>query len=102
MVSVQDAVSCYLWHGLWGGRVCSQAFLKLFSYSKNQHISLQVAASTLLLHSLFHLPVSAEAYAQFQELVNILFKDYLCKQVLTYGPTLGDLQASHAARLIAN
>ena len=68
MVSVKDGSTCFLWHDLWEGSVCSQTYPELFSYAKNQHISLKVAASTSLIQNLFHLPLSGEAYAQFQEL----------------------------------
>jgi len=59
-------------HDLWEGRACSQAFPQLFSFAKNQHVSLKVAGSTPLHQTLFHFPLSTEAYAHFQELFVIL------------------------------
>lgn len=65
VVSLQDGKTCFLWHDLWGNGVYSQMFPELFSYAKNEMISLSVASNTPLLHDLFHLPLSSEAYAQF-------------------------------------
>jgi len=61
VVSIQDGKSCFLWHDMWSGMVCSQAFPELFSFAKNQLISVSVAANSPLLHDLFHLPLSPEA-----------------------------------------
>ena len=68
MVSVKDGSTCFLWHDLWGGSVCSQTYPELFSYANNQQISLKVAASIPLIKNLFHLRLFGEANAQFQEL----------------------------------
>jgi hypothetical protein len=65
MVSVKDGPTSFLWHDLWEGSVCSQTYPELFSYAKNQQISLKVAASPPLIQNLFHLPLSGEAYTQF-------------------------------------
>jgi hypothetical protein len=56
MVSLKDGASYVLWHDLWGGRVLSQAFPELYSFTRNHRISVQLTASTPMLQSLFHLP----------------------------------------------
>jgi hypothetical protein len=60
-------MSCFLWFDLWDDRVYHQSYPELFSYVKYQHIFLSVAASTEPLQNLFHLPLSNEAFGQFQQ-----------------------------------
>ena len=68
MVSVRDGKSCFLWHDLWDGTICSQAFPELFSFAKNQYISVSLAATDTPFHVQFHLPLPPEAYAQYLQL----------------------------------
>lgn len=72
MVLVNNGSSCFLWHDFWEGSVCSQAFPELYSYAKNQHISLKVVVSILAAQDMFYFPLSTKAYTQFQELQSIL------------------------------
>jgi hypothetical protein len=72
MVSVKDGKSCFLWHDLWGGTVYSQTFPELFSFAKNQNISVHLAATETPLHVQFHLPLPPEAYAQYLQLNDIV------------------------------
>jgi hypothetical protein len=72
MVSVRDGKSCFLWHDLWNGTVCSQSFPELFSSAKNQNISVSVAAANSPLHAHFHLPLPPEAYAQYLQLIDMI------------------------------
>jgi hypothetical protein len=39
VVSLKDGGSCLLWHDLWEGMVLSQAFRELFSFARNNYIS---------------------------------------------------------------
>ena len=57
-------------YDMWNGMIYSQAFPELFSFAKNQLISVSVAATSPLLHDLFHLPLSPEAYDQYMVLTN--------------------------------
>jgi hypothetical protein len=57
--------------------VCNQFYPELFSFAIAQHISLNVAVSTTPPQNLFHLPLSTEAYSQFQELTNIFHNLHL-------------------------
>jgi len=68
MVSVRDGKSCFLWHDLWDGTICSKAFLELFSFAKNQYISVSLVAIDTPFHDQFHLPLPPEAYAQYLQL----------------------------------
>lgn len=77
VVTVKDGMSCLFWLDLWNGRVLLKHYPKLSSFAKNQYISVQVAKQTLVQHSPFHLPLSNEAYEQFQELQVLLQNTYL-------------------------
>ena len=68
MVHVQDGKSCFFWLDLWNNRVLHQDYPELFSFAKDAYISFHNVQSTAILHSPFHLPLSDEAYIQFQEL----------------------------------
>jgi len=53
----------------------SSQYLELFSFAKDQHISVQSFISLTEMADmtqLFHLPLSAQAYAQFHQLTTIL------------------------------
>lgn len=66
LVSLKDGASCLFRHDLWEGRILSQAFPERHSFAKkNQRILVQVAISTPLPQTLFHLSLSPEAFAQF-------------------------------------
>ncbi|TVU31706.1 hypothetical protein EJB05_23404, partial [Eragrostis curvula] len=64
---VQDGKSVLFWHDVWNGLLLSRQFPELFSFAKSKNISVQKALQTELI-SLFHLPLSVEAYNQFQQL----------------------------------
>jgi hypothetical protein len=68
MVTNMDGKSCFLWLDMWNDMIHREAFPKLFSFAKNQSISISVATSTQHFHELFHLPLSPEAFARFQTL----------------------------------
>jgi hypothetical protein len=70
-IIVQNGSTCLLWFDLWDDRLWHQSYPELFSYAKSQHIPLSNAVSTEPLEDLFHLPLSFEAFGQFQELTNI-------------------------------
>jgi len=64
-VSIQDGKSCLLWHDSWNDVPCSEGFPELFSFVHNQNSSYW-AANTQDFYDLFHLPLSPEAFAQYQ------------------------------------
>jgi len=68
MVHVQDGKSCFFWIDLCNKRALHQDYPELFSFAKDAYISFHNVQSTAILHSPFHLPLSDEAYIQFQEL----------------------------------
>jgi hypothetical protein len=77
---LNNGTSCLLWYDNWNGQPWNQRYPQLFSYAKNKLISANVAASTPLLQDLFSLPLSNEAYLQFQQISSTL-------QSLPLGPS---------------
>jgi hypothetical protein len=71
-VSVADGSSCLLWDDCWHGQPFKMEFLELFSFAKKPNISLKMAAAASEASSLFNLPLSEEAFKQFQILHNII------------------------------
>ena len=67
-VSVADGASCLLWNDCWMGQPLRLTFAELFSFAKKPLLSLQCAASVTNTSSLFNLPLSTEAFAQFQQI----------------------------------
>jgi hypothetical protein len=72
IVSVDDGASCFLWEDCWLGQHLRLAFPELLSFVKKPHLSLNCAASVSNISSLFNLPLTTEAFAQFQQLESIL------------------------------
>jgi hypothetical protein len=56
------------WQDMWNGRVLSQLYPHLFSFTTNENISLFSALELNELEDPFHLPLSEEAYTQFCDL----------------------------------
>ncbi|WVZ97553.1 hypothetical protein U9M48_043079 [Paspalum notatum var. saurae] len=64
--------SCYFWDDLWSSNVLAAMFPELHSFAKNKNLSLQGFLSHEDSASLFHLPLSVQAYQQFLELPSLL------------------------------
>ena len=64
--------SCYFWEDLWSSNVLAAMFPELHSFAKNKNLSLQGFLSHEDSASLFHLPLSVQAYQQFLELLSLL------------------------------
>jgi hypothetical protein len=70
-----DGYTSFFWSDIWNGRLLSSQFLELFSFAKDKHISVQSFISMSAIEDpdeLFHLPLSTQAYAQFQQLNSII------------------------------
>ena len=68
MPNVKNGGSCYLWSDLWNNKVPMQAYPELFSFAKSKTITLAAGKDYPDLLSLFHLPLSNQAYAQLAQL----------------------------------
>jgi hypothetical protein len=73
--------TCLLWHDPWDGQDWAHARPHLFSFARNKLISVSTAAASNSLHDLFFLPLSSEAFSQFQT-----FSDKLLSLHLENGP----------------
>lgn len=71
-VNLHNGSTCFFWNDLWHGRMLSKIFSEPFSFVKNPNISVQSARLTPQLHTLFHMPLSVEAFAQFQDFCSII------------------------------
>ena len=56
------------WHDLWNGTLLKLEYPKLYTFVIKSEITLQQVMETEELHSMFHLPLSEQAFAQYQEL----------------------------------
>lgn len=71
-VNLGNGSTCLLWSDLWGGQVHSQAYPELFSFAKNQLLTVQSAKQIDSLHQLLHLPLSVQALTQLQTFLPLL------------------------------
>jgi hypothetical protein len=71
-VFVEDGVSCLLWDDCWAGQPLKLAFPEFFSFVKKPTISLNTAALMNPTSNLFNLPLSVQAFDQFQQVQTIL------------------------------
>lgn len=69
---VGNGSSLAFWTDLWDGVPKLQLWPHLHSFSKNLHISIQSIWNLEDLTSHFHLPLSEEAYGEFQDLTSLL------------------------------
>lgn len=69
VATISDGSSCLFWTDLWNGRLFSAQYLELFSFANDAAISVQFILSSEDLADSFHLPLSSQAYSQFQQLL---------------------------------
>jgi hypothetical protein len=71
-VIVQSGTTCFFWLDVWNDHLLSHDFPHLFSYVKDQKLTVLRVAQATNLSDIFHLPLSEEAFQQFRELGVIL------------------------------
>jgi hypothetical protein len=64
--------TCSLWLDQWEGQTPSRTMPELFSFAKNQFLTIYKAKTILDLNSILHLPISQEAYLQLVQLAQML------------------------------
>jgi hypothetical protein len=69
---VRNGSSCFFWLDVWDSHLLSHHFPHLFSFVRDQKLTVQQVAQTSNVLDLFYLPLSDEAYQQFQELLQLL------------------------------
>ena len=67
-VTVKDGRTSLLWEDLWNGSIPKWQFPHLYSFAKKKYITISEAKNTDHFHSLFHLPLSEEAFTQYNSL----------------------------------
>ena len=72
MIEIKDGKTCLLWDDLWNGGVPKLQFPELYSFTKKKSITIQEAKELSQLHTIFHLPLSEEAFAQYENLLDNL------------------------------
>jgi len=72
LVTALNGSTCLLWEDCWQGPPWKLSFPELYSYAKKPNISLAAAVSVFPSSDLFSLPMSAEAFDQFQHVQNSL------------------------------
>jgi hypothetical protein len=69
---VRDGASCLFWDDCWVSQLLKQAYPELFSFAKKSEISLKKVLAVAPTSELFNLPLSTQAFAQFQDLQEIM------------------------------
>ena len=69
---VGNGHSTLFWEDNWFGQVLPEQFPRLFSYAKNQMISVHDLMSSSQILDEFHLPLSVQAFHEFNEVQGIL------------------------------
>jgi hypothetical protein len=70
-VNVQNGKSCILWFDNWNDQLLKTALPELYSFAKNQNLTVAKWFSQQQALALFNLPLSAEAFQQFQILEDL-------------------------------
>jgi hypothetical protein len=63
-VHAQNGATTLAWQDQWNGRILKFSFPELYSFIKNQNLTLEQTLQSNL-GDLFHLPLSQQAYDQF-------------------------------------
>jgi len=70
--TVGNGSTVLFWLYVWNGFFLQEKLPRLFTFAKNQKISVAAFLSTPDMSTLFHLPLSEQAYQEFQELQEII------------------------------
>jgi hypothetical protein len=98
-VQASDGASCLFWDDCWVGQPLKLSFPELFSFAKKPSISLRSVIYTTP-SNLFNLPLSVEAYAQFQEVQEAL-QVFSPTMLLIPGFISGEVSLSLPKKLIS-
>ena len=69
---IGDGTTVLFWHDIWNGHCLQQKFPRLFTYAKNDKISVAAFLRNNIINDQFFLPLSEEAFQEYQELQTIL------------------------------
>jgi hypothetical protein len=65
---VGDGTSVLFWSDIWNDLLLQDKFPRLYSFAKNKSISVASILNTAQMEDLFHLPLSTEAWQEYQAL----------------------------------
>jgi hypothetical protein len=66
--TVGDGSTVLFWLDVWNSMLLSTKFPRLFSYAKNKNISVAQFLQNNQIETQFYLPLSAQAFQEYQEL----------------------------------
>jgi hypothetical protein len=69
-VQIKDGLTVSMWHDMWEGKVRMLEFPEFLSFSINSTITVSKAKSSEELHEIFQLPLSTEAFQQYNILIS--------------------------------
>lgn len=72
--SIGDGSTVLFWQDQWSHNVLATMFPRLFSFAHNAHTSVKNIMDAPDLESIFHLPLSQEAYQEMLELQDVLLQ----------------------------
>jgi hypothetical protein len=71
-INVNDGSTCFFWLDNWNNGALYLTYPELFSFAKSSHTSLKSLVLSESLEEHFHLPLSVEAFQQYQILLTII------------------------------
>jgi hypothetical protein len=72
MVTIEDGRIVQLWFDKWDDKIHAEAYPELMSYVVRKEITLLQAKTTAMPQQMFHMPMSSEAFQQYQVLISSL------------------------------
>jgi hypothetical protein len=88
------------WEDLWCNEVLVHKYPWLFSFARNEAISVQQFIQVHDLDNLFALPISPEAFVELLQLQDLLNQWNLCPQRITVGSLFGETKGIHQGATI--
>ena len=70
--SINSGSTCLFWLDVWNNHILSLQLPQLFSFAKDQTITIQQVCQARNLYDLFNLPRLEKAFQQYQQLVLVL------------------------------
>ena len=67
-----DKQSILFWEDTWNNRLLKQSFPRLYSFARSKNISVAKFLQNNDMQEQFHIPLSVEAFQEFQELQEII------------------------------
>jgi hypothetical protein len=66
--NIGDGSTMLFWSNLWNGNILESKFPRLYSFARNKNISVAIFLSNNMFEAQFHLPLSEQAFQEFQSL----------------------------------